>query len=119
KAMGIATVAVHSEADAGALHVRTADEAVDLGPGPSSENYLDVAKIVQAAVRTGAQAVHPGYGFLAENAAFAQAIADAGLTFIGPSAYAITTMGEKVAARAVAVEAGVPLAPGSRGPVAS
>ncbi|CAH0156138.1 biotin carboxylase N-terminal domain-containing protein [Microbacterium sp. Bi121] len=119
KRLGIATVAVYSDADAGALHVRTADEAFPLGGGPASDNYLNVAKIVEAAKRTGAQAVHPGYGFLAENASFAEAITDAGIAFIGPSAGAITTMGEKVAARAVAVEAKVPLAPGSDGPITS
>jgi acetyl-CoA/propionyl-CoA carboxylase, biotin carboxylase, biotin carboxyl carrier protein len=115
--LGIGTVAVHSAADSAALHVRTADEAIDLGEGTAGETYLDVDKIVDAARRTGAQAIHPGYGFLAENSAFAQAVTDAGLTFIGPSASAISTMGEKVAARAVAREAGVPLLPGTMGSV--
>lgn len=119
KRLGIATVAVHSTADAGALHVRLADESVDLGGGPASENYLSVAAIVKAALDSGAEAVHPGYGFLAENTELTAAIAAAGLTFVGPSAAAIETMGEKVAARAVAVAAGVPLAPGSPGPVSS
>ncbi|GAB2756358.1 acetyl/propionyl/methylcrotonyl-CoA carboxylase subunit alpha [Sinomonas soli] len=117
QSLGIAAVAVHSEADARSMHVRVADEAVDLGAGPASENYLNVGKIIEAAKATGAQAIHPGYGFLSENAAFAQAVADAGLTFIGPSASAISTMGEKVAARAVAVAAQVPLAPGSDGAI--
>jgi acetyl-CoA/propionyl-CoA carboxylase biotin carboxyl carrier protein len=119
QSLGIAAVAVHSEADANSMHVRIADEAVDLGPGPASENYLNVAKIIEVAVATGAQAIHPGYGFLSENAAFARAVADAGLVFIGPSADAISTMGEKVAARAVAVAAEVPLAPGSDGAISS
>lgn len=117
QSLGIAAVAVHSEADAKSMHVRLADQAVDLGPGPASENYLNAAKIIAAAKATGAQAIHPGYGFLSENAAFAQAVSDAGLTFIGPSATAISTMGEKVAARAVAVAAEVPLAPGSDGAI--
>ncbi|WP_430296671.1 acetyl-CoA carboxylase biotin carboxylase subunit [Sinomonas sp. B1-1] len=117
RSLGIAAVAVHSEADAKSMHVRLADEAVDLGPGAASENYLNGAKIIEAALATGAQAIHPGYGFLSENAAFARAVADAGLTFIGPSAEAISTMGEKVAARAVAVSAEVPLAPGSDGAI--
>ena len=117
QSLGVAAVAVHSAADAKSMHVRVADEAVDLGAGPASENYLNAAKIIAAAKATGAEAIHPGYGFLSENAAFAQAVADAGLTFIGPSATAISTMGEKVAARAVAVAAEVPLAPGSDGAI--
>jgi len=115
--MGIATVAVHSEADSASYHVRRADEAVNLGDGPASSNYLNPEAILDAAKKTGAEAIHPGYGFLSENAGFAQAVADAGLVFIGPSAHAITTMGEKVAAREVAIAAQVPLAPGSNGAI--
>ncbi|MEV7574407.1 acetyl-CoA carboxylase biotin carboxylase subunit [Pseudarthrobacter sp. NPDC089323] len=114
RSLGIESVAVHSEADSGSLHVREADHAVDLGPGPASENYLNIERIIAAARETGAEAIHPGYGFLSENAGFAKAVVDAGLAFIGPSPEAISTMGEKVAARAVAVAAEVPLAPGSR-----
>jgi acetyl-CoA/propionyl-CoA carboxylase, biotin carboxylase, biotin carboxyl carrier protein len=114
RSLGIQSVAVHSEADAASFHVREADEAVDLGAGAASENYLNAERIIAAALATGAEAIHPGYGFLSENAAFAKAVVEAGLAFIGPSAEAISTMGEKVAARAVAVAAQVPLAPGSR-----
>ncbi|MEK9577783.1 MAG: biotin carboxylase N-terminal domain-containing protein, partial [Aquiluna sp.] len=112
KALGIATVAVYSDSDKDSLHVRSADETVALGGGPARDTYLNIEKIVEAAQQTGAEAIHPGYGFLAENAQFARAISDAGIVFIGPPADAITTMGEKVAARNVAISANVPLAPG-------
>ena len=115
RAMGIATVAVYSEADARAPHVRYADEAVLIGPAPSRESYLDASKILDAARRTGAEAIHPGYGFLSENAAFAEACAAAGIVFIGPSPEAIRRMGLKSAARQLAVEAGVPVVPGYDG----
>lgn len=116
--LGIATVAVHSPADAAARHVREADEAVALPDGPTSENYLNVDAIVAAATKSGAQAIHPGYGFLAENESFARSVGDAGLTFVGPSPGAISTMGGKVSARDVAIRADVPLAAGSAGAVA-
>ncbi|WP_159618628.1 biotin carboxylase N-terminal domain-containing protein [Arthrobacter zhaoguopingii] len=117
--LGIATVAVHSEADAASYHVRSADESVNLGSGPASENYLKPSAILEVARATGAEAIHPGYGFLSENAGFSAAVEAAGLIFIGPPAAAISTMGGKVAAREVAVAAGVPLVPGSAGAITS
>jgi acetyl-CoA carboxylase biotin carboxylase subunit len=112
----IATVAVFSEADRGALHVRMAGEAVAIGPAPARESYLVIDKIIDAAKRTGADAVHPGYGFLSENAAFAEACAAAGVTFIGPPPSAIRAMGGKTSARALMQAAGVPVVPGDNGP---
>ncbi len=117
--MGIETVAVYSEADKDSLPARMADVAVCVGPAQSAQSYLHMANIISAATTTGAQAVHPGYGFLAENSAFARACADSGLTFIGPSAEAIDRMGDKAQARATAMESGVPCVPGSDGAVES
>ena len=113
--LGIATVAVYSDADAGALHVALADEAVRIGPPPARESYLNADAIVEAARRTGVQAIHPGYGFLSENPAFVEAVDAAGLTFIGPSAAAIRAMGLKDAAKRLMEEAGVPVVPGYHG----
>jgi acetyl-CoA/propionyl-CoA carboxylase biotin carboxyl carrier protein len=118
RALDIESVAVHSTADAGAMHTRVTDTALDLGDGPASSNYLNIPKIIAAALESGAQAIHPGYGFLSENPEFADAVAAAGLAFIGPSAHAMTTMGGKVAARDVAIRVQVPLAPGT-GAIAS
>ncbi|WP_245645148.1 acetyl/propionyl/methylcrotonyl-CoA carboxylase subunit alpha [Pseudonocardia acaciae] len=115
--LGIASVAVHSPSDADALHVRLADEAVPLGDDPPSQSYLNVDKIIDAAKATGVRAVHPGYGFLAENAEFARAVEHAGLTFVGPPPSAIEAMGDKIAARRIATDARVPLAPGTVEPV--
>jgi acetyl-CoA carboxylase biotin carboxylase subunit len=112
----IATVAVFSEADRGALHVRMANEAVAIGAAPARESYLVIDKIIDAARRTGADAVHPGYGFLSENADFAEACATAGVTFIGPPPSAIRAMGGKTSARALMQAAGVPVVPGDNGP---
>lgn len=113
--LGIATVAVYSDADRNARHVRLADEAIAIGPAPARESYLRGDAILAAARRTGAQAIHPGYGFLSENAGFAQACAEAGIVFIGPSAAAIRAMGDKSAAKALMQQAGVPLTPGYHG----
>ncbi|WAZ27093.1 ATP-grasp domain-containing protein [Streptomyces cinnabarinus] len=116
RALGIRSVAVFSDADADARHVREADTAVRIGPAPAVESYLSVPRLLEAAARTGAQAVHPGYGFLAENAAFARACAEAGLVFIGPSAEAISLMGDKIRAKETVQAAGVPVVPGGRDP---
>ena len=111
--MDLASVAVYSECDRAALHVRMADEAVAIGPSPPAESYLRIDAIVDAARAAGADAVHPGYGFLAENAGLAQACADAGLTFIGPRPDVIARMGSKTEARRAARDAGLPLVPGT------
>ncbi|KUM72557.1 acetyl/propionyl/methylcrotonyl-CoA carboxylase subunit alpha [Streptomyces griseorubiginosus] len=116
RSLGVRSVAVFSDADADARHVREADTAVRLGPAPASESYLSVERLLEAAARSGAQAVHPGYGFLAENAAFARACVDAGLVFIGPPADAIALMGDKIRAKETVQAAGVPVVPGGRDP---
>ncbi|MCC6941237.1 MAG: acetyl/propionyl/methylcrotonyl-CoA carboxylase subunit alpha [Novosphingobium sp.] len=115
KAMGIRTVAVYSDADANALHVRSADEAVHIGPSPARESYLLGDRIIAAAKATGAEAIHPGYGFLSENAEFAQSVIDAGLVWVGPKPASITAMGLKDAAKARMIAAGVPVTPGYLG----
>ena len=115
--MGIATVAVHSTADTDAMHVRMADESVCIGPPPGSQSYLSIPAIMAACEITGAEAIHPGYGFLSENAAFAQIIADHGLTFVGPTAEHIRVMGDKITAKDTMKALGVPCVPGSDGGV--
>jgi acetyl-CoA carboxylase, biotin carboxylase subunit len=115
KEMGIRTVAIHSTADADAMHVRLADESVCIGPPPSSKSYLSIPAIIAACEITGAQAVHPGYGFLSENAKFADILDAHGITFIGPKADHIRTMGDKIAAKAAVKAAGIPVVPGSDG----
>jgi acetyl-CoA carboxylase biotin carboxylase subunit len=117
--LGISPVAVFSEADREALHVRLADEAYEIGPAPSVESYLRIERIIDAALSCRAEAIHPGYGFLAENAEFAQAVLDAGLKFIGPSPEAMRLMGTKTSARRIATEAGVAVVPGTTDPLTS
>jgi acetyl-CoA carboxylase biotin carboxylase subunit len=117
KQFGIKTVAVYSKADRDSLHVKFADEAVCIGPAPSKESYLKIPRIIAAAEITGAEAIHPGYGFLAENAGFAEICKTSGLKFIGPSPESITAMGDKAVAKEMMKKAGVPVVPGSDGPV--
>jgi acetyl-CoA carboxylase biotin carboxylase subunit len=119
KEMGIATVAVHSEADAGAMWVRLADESVCIGPAPAAKSYLNVPAIISACEITGAQAIHPGYGFLSENAKFAEIVQAHGLTFIGPNPEHIRIMGDKISAKQTVKAAGIPVVPGSDGGVST
>jgi acetyl-CoA carboxylase biotin carboxylase subunit len=119
KEMGIATVAVHSEADASAMHVRLADESVCIGPAPAAKSYLNIPAIIAACEITGAQAVHPGYGFLSENARFAEIVEAHGFTFIGPKPEHIRMMGDKIAAKVAVKTAGIPVVPGSDGALQS
>ena len=116
--LGIRTVQAYSDADADSLAVILADDAVNIGPGPAAKSYLDIETVVTAAHNSGADAVHPGYGFLAENGDFADAVVAAGMTFVGPDGASIRLLGDKVAARKIAAEAGVPTVPGSVGRVA-
>ena len=119
RAMGIQTVAVYSQADRDALHVDLADEAVAIGPAPARLSYLDIDAVVAACRRTGAEAVHPGYGFLAENEAFARRLEAEGIVFIGPGPDAIAAMGDKIASKRLAREAGVNVIPGHDEPIGS
>jgi acetyl-CoA carboxylase biotin carboxylase subunit len=119
KELGIATVAVHSTADANAMHVRLADESVCIGPNAAKDSYLNIPSILAACEITGADAVHPGYGFLSENARFARILSEHKITFIGPSSHHIEIMGDKITAKKTAVELGIPVVPGSEGEVTS
>ena len=119
KEMGIATVAIHSTADADAMHVRLADESVCVGPPPAAQSYLNIPQIIAAAEITGAEAIHPGYGFLSENARFAEIVQEHGITFIGPDPEHIRLMGDKIAAKQAVKSAGIPTVPGSDGGVGS
>jgi acetyl-CoA carboxylase biotin carboxylase subunit len=119
KEMGIATVAVHSEADASAMHVRLADESVCIGPASAAKSYLNIPSIIAAAEITGAQAIHPGYGFLSENARFAEIVGAHGMTFIGPKPEHIRVMGDKISAKQTVKDAGIPVVPGSDGAIAT
>jgi 3-methylcrotonyl-CoA carboxylase alpha subunit len=111
--LGISPIAVHSDADAAALHVRAADRSERIGPPPATDSYLSIPAVIEAARRSGAEAVHPGYGFLSENAAFARAVEEAGLVFVGPPPTALEALGNKLAARRSAAEARVPIVPGT------
>ncbi len=115
--MGLRTVAVYSDADRKSMHVRYADEAVHIGPAPSRESYLNIDRIIEVAKSTGADAIHPGYGFLSENAGFSERCEKEGIIFIGPGAYAINTMGDKISARKTMEKAGVPIVPGTLNPI--
>src|ERR1700759_5010252 len=117
KEMGIATVAIHSTADADAMHVRLADESVCIGPPPSAQSYLNIPAIIAACEITGAEAIHPGYGFLSENARFAEIVDEHGITFIGPKPEHIRMMGDKITAIKAVKEVGIPTVPGSGGAV--
>ena len=114
--LGVHSIAVYSDADAGAPHVLLADEALRLGPAPAAESYLSIDRVLEAARATGAEAIHPGYGFLSENPAFARACESADIVFVGPPAEAMEALGDKVRAKAVAEEAGVPVLPGLQRP---
>ena len=117
KEMGINTVAVYSEADREAMHVRLADESVCIGPNSATESYLNIPSIISACEITGADAVHPGYGFLSENARFAEIVEAHGMAFIGPTAEHIRVMGDKITAKETVMKAGIPVVPGSDGSV--
>ncbi len=117
--LGVSPVAVYSEADRGSLHVRLADHAVAIGPPPARESYLVPEKLIAAALKTGATMIHPGFGFLSENAAFAQAVIDAGLTWVGPRPFSIGAMGSKTESRQRMLAAGVPVVPGMTTPAAA